>query len=255
MLDTGSADLVLNKGQYSASSSSSAKYTGKAFSIDYADETSEEGRIYNETVRVAGKTARHQAVGVPLQSTFDASDPALIGMAFQGVSVFGRRPLVQTLAAEGAIPRAMAGVALARKAEKAEVRIGGYNPAKIKSGHALSWNAVDESQGFWIVDDAQVVMARGSKSSSVAGRQLILDTGTSYIYGSVADVSKLYTALGIRTVESDGFVTVSAAWSLHQSIERKATDVSPRSSPLHTHRASSAPRPASPSRSAARRTP
>lgn len=190
--DTGSADFVLNTNQYDDSKSSSAKDTNRWFSIGYADGTGVEGSIFNETVSVVGKEGRHQAIGVPATSTFPSSDPAVVGLAWQAVSVFKRRPFVQTLSAQGSIPRAMFGVALARDSSAAEIRIGGYNPKKLASGAKLNWNTINPSSGFWVTKADQVVLSRtnsqGTKTSKLTNRSLILDTGTSLIYAPTADV-------------------------------------------------------------------
>lgn len=187
--DTGSADFVLNLNQgYDPAKSTSAKNTGKNFSVRYADQTGEGGKIYNESVVLAGKRAKGQAVGVPSWSSFAASDPGIVGMAFQSVSSFNRRPLLQTLRRYDSIPRAMFGVALSRTASKAEIRIGGYNPKKVKSGSSMNWVPIDNSGGFWTVASSKLKMAFNSKSGSLTNRKLILDTGTTLIYGSTSDV-------------------------------------------------------------------
>lgn len=205
--DTGSSDLVLNLNQgYSPSSSKSAKNTGKDFTVGYADGSMSHGIIYNETVSVAGKTAYGQAIGVPTASTFSASDPGIVGMAFQSVSGFNRRPLLQTLRRYDSIPRAMFGVALSRTASKAEMRIGGYNPSKIKSGSSLAWTNIDRSSGFWTVPSSKMTMAFNGKSGSItSARELILDTGTTLIFASVADAKALYKANGLTASEQGDY--------------------------------------------------
>jgi hypothetical protein len=202
--DSGSADTVLNLGQFDIDNSTSAKATNKSFSISYADGTGVKGMIYNETVRVAGKVAKHQAIGAPVSSSFGASDPGLVGLGMQSISVFRRRPLVQTLFAEGSIPKAMFGVALARNSSKAEIRFGGYNSKKIKTGSNLKWGSVDTSSGFWVATADSISISRGSKQGSVKSASMIMDTGTTYIYGPAADVKALYKAAGVTTHQQDG---------------------------------------------------
>ncbi|CAO1616257.1 unnamed protein product [Parajaminaea phylloscopi] len=198
--DTGSADFVLNMNQgYTPSKSSTSKKTGNGFEVRYADGTYETGIIYNETVSVAGKAAYGQAIGVPTDSTFAASDPAIVGMAFQSVSVFQRRPLLQTLARYGSIPRAMFGVALSRTASKAEIRIGGYNPAKLKKGSSLAWSSIDASTGFWAPTAARIRLGYGGHTRSYVNRRTILDTGTTLILASTADVSAFFDKLNITS--------------------------------------------------------
>lgn len=177
----------MNQG-YTPAKSSSAKKTGNGFTVGYADGTSEKGIIYNDTVSVAGKVAYGQAIGVPTTSTFSESDPGIIGLAFQSVSAFGRRPLLQTLYRYSSIPRQMFAVALSRTASKAEIRIGGYNPAKIKSGSSLTWLPIDKATGFWTTTTARIRMAYGGSTRSVTNRKVILDTGSTLILASTKDV-------------------------------------------------------------------
>ncbi|CAO1634442.1 unnamed protein product [Sympodiomycopsis kandeliae] len=209
--DTGSADFVLNTNQFDETKSTSARSTNRWFQIGYADGTGLEGTIYNETVSVVGKQGRNQAVGVPATGTFQSSDPGIVGLAWQSISVFKRRPLVPTLAAQGSIPRSMFGVALARDASKAEIRIGGYNPKKLAAGSSLAWTPVDNSGGFWVVPASKVVMQRvnskGTKQSKLTNRSLIMDTGTSLIFAPTADVKALYESLDIRIVDTGSFIT------------------------------------------------
>lgn len=190
--DTGSADFVLNANQFDDSKSSSARNTNRWFQIGYADGTSVEGTIFNETVSVVGKQGRQQAIGVPTTSTFQSSDPAVVGLGWQAISVFKRRPFVQTLARQGSIPRSMFGVALARDASAAEIRIGGYNPKKLASGASLNWVPVDNSGGFWTVTADRLMLQRvnsaGTKTQRLNTRKLIMDTGTSLIFAPTADV-------------------------------------------------------------------
>ncbi|PWN26138.1 acid protease [Jaminaea rosea] len=205
--DTGSADTVLNLNQgYDPSKSSTARKTNKSFTVRYADHSGEGGTIYNETVSFAGKKAKGQAIGVPSWSSFAASDPGIVGMAFQSVSSFNRRPLLQTLRRYDSIPRAMFGVALSRTASKAELRIGGYNPSKIKSGNSINWVPVDNSGGFWTVTASKTNLAQGSTSGSLGSRKLILDTGTTLIFGSTADVKQLFNANNIEISNQGDYV-------------------------------------------------
>ncbi|PWN20932.1 acid protease [Microstroma glucosiphilum] len=202
--DTGSADFVTNLGQYSAKKSSTSKNTGNKFSVYYADGTGETGYVYNETVTVGKSVAKKQAVGIPTWSSFDSSEPGLVGMAFESISQMKRRPLVQNLFAQGAIPKAMFGVALSRDSGEAEMQLGGYHRAMIASGSSLKWNSVDNSGGFWVLDDVDVKMSRTlsgkTSTGSVTGRSAIMDTGTTLIYGPTADVKALYEGANVTTV-------------------------------------------------------
>jgi cathepsin D len=202
--DTGSADFVTNIDQYSAKKSSTGKNTGNRFSVYYADGTGETGYVYNETVTVGKSVAKKQAVGIPTWSSFDSNEPGLVGMAFQSISQMKRRPLVQTLFAQGSIPKAMFGVALSRDNTNAEMQLGGYHRAKIASGSSLKWNSIDNSGGFWVLNDIDITMSRTTSGKihvgSVSGRSAIMDTGTTLMYGPTADVKALYEGANVTTV-------------------------------------------------------
>lgn len=69
-------------------------------------------------------------------------------MTLYSVSAFARRPRLRTLKRHSSIPQAILAATLNRTASKAEIRIGGYNPAKIKSGSSISRNPIDTSRAF-----------------------------------------------------------------------------------------------------------
>lgn len=202
--DTGSADFVTNLDQYNAKKSSTGKNTGNKFSVYYADGSGESGYVYNETVTVGKSVAKKQAVGIPTWSSFDSEEPGLVGMAFQSISQMKRRPLVQTLFAQGSIPKAMFGVALSRDNTNAEMQLGGYHRSKIASGSSLEWEPIDNSGGFWVLNDVDITMSRTLKgktsTASVKGISAIMDTGTTLMYGPTADVKALYEGANVTTV-------------------------------------------------------
>lgn len=108
--DTGSADMWIpaaactscgsHNRYYPSDSSTSATDSGATFSITYGDGSTTGGKVYSDTVSIAGMSATAQPFGAAasLASGFK-SDPmdGILGMGYQSLSSMGASPVFATV--------------------------------------------------------------------------------------------------------------------------------------------------------------
>ncbi|KAL9932356.1 hypothetical protein V8E36_008835 [Tilletia maclaganii] len=197
--DTGAIDTIIHPGQYPFLASSSARYTGKVFQLEYSDGTTAQGRVMLETVSLARLQALDVAIGDSTISTVNADESqAIVGMASlmpPGVSALRRPGLIPTLFAQGSIERRLVCFGL-WKDETARLDIGHIAP--MYRGR-ISWTPVlNPEYGIW---------ASSFAISGVAEPQVaIVDTGTSLIIGPYELVFRVIIAAGLLPYEQDGHI-------------------------------------------------
>ncbi|KAG6828379.1 hypothetical protein H0H92_008178 [Tricholoma furcatifolium] len=202
-LDTGSSDLFLpgssctssacrGHSKYNASSSASSKSLGREWSIAFADYSRASGELYSDVVAIGGSSARSQTVGAATEYSggFDLSRfPAdgLLGMAFRSVSRFNAPPFLSTLYAQGQLSVPQVGFKLA---DEAQLTIGGIDFDAIHKD-TLVWTPVTIKAYYQIALGNFIV----NGAPMPGGLDAIIDTGTSFIYGSSDIVAKFYAAI------------------------------------------------------------
>ncbi|KAL4075322.1 aspartic peptidase domain-containing protein [Scleroderma yunnanense] len=212
--DTGSADLFLpasNCGAtcsghtlYNPNASSTAVDRNATFILSYGDGTSVQGEQYSDAVTVGGYTATSQVLGAAAQysTTLQASSftpDGLMGMAFEGLSIYQANPVIQTLITNNAIPNPIFAFSLASSGS--ELRIGGINSA-LYTG-SLTYTPVTQ-KGFWqITGDA--ISANGN--ATITPFTAVVDTGTTLILGNLGTVGKFYSGMNATDL-GNGFYTL-----------------------------------------------
>ncbi|GAA6064375.1 hypothetical protein JCM10212_000484 [Sporobolomyces blumeae] len=145
--DTGSSDLWVpgsgctssacsTKHKYNPSASStSTAVPSKTLNVQYGDNSSSSGPVYQDTVAVAGLTATKQTFGAAstLSSSFASSpEDGLVGLTFQSISQLETSPLFMTLISQGKVAAPAFSIKLASSGS--ELYLGGMNSAKYVSG-------------------------------------------------------------------------------------------------------------------------
>ncbi|KXJ87061.1 aspartic peptidase domain-containing protein [Microdochium bolleyi] len=215
--DTGSSDLWVfssetptsqRNGQtiYTASKSSTAKkLSGSTWRISYGDGSSSSGDVYTDTVTIGGLTVKGQAVEaaqkVSSSFTRESETDGLVGLAFSSINtVSPNQQLTFFDNAKSSLAKPLFTADLKHQAT------GHYNFGYIDTSAytgALTYTAVDSSQGFWDFTSTGYQVGSGSfKSTSVSG---IADTGTTLLYLPASVVSAYYAQIsGSQSSSSAG---------------------------------------------------
>ncbi|KAG6329717.1 hypothetical protein ID866_9372 [Astraeus odoratus] len=211
--DTGSADLILPGADcstcsghtlYNPNASSTAVDRNATFMLSYGDGSGVQGEQYMDTVVVAGLTAVGQAFGLASQysSTLQASTfppDGLMGMAFEGLSIYGANPVVQTLIANNVISDPI--FAFKISSSGSELRIGDINSA-LYSG-SLTYTPVT-NPGFWLIQGDSINI---NGNPAITQFTTIVDTGTTLILGDQTRVGQFYSGLNATDL-GNGFYTL-----------------------------------------------
>ncbi|KAG8805054.1 hypothetical protein FRC17_005752 [Serendipita sp. 399] len=223
--DTGSSDLFIPSSScgstcsghttYKASSSSTSKSLGKQFSLSYGDGSTVSGSQYQDTVKIAGLTAKAQTLGAATHYSdgfSSANFPAdgLMGMGFQSISEYNAPPVFQSLVTG---KQTSSGVFAFKLAESgSELTVGGLNSALYSGKPAY---ASVTQKGYWQIkfDSLNV-----GGSSVVKSTPAIVDSGTTLVIGSPAGVKAFYKQIpGAKDASSTvgtGFYTFPCSTTL-----------------------------------------
>ncbi|KAF7297249.1 hypothetical protein MIND_00958000 [Mycena indigotica] len=197
--DTGSSDLWVpsvhcnsttcqNKAKYGDSVSSTSHKKSGNFSIFYGDGSAVSGKIFTDTVSVAGIKAHHQYFSAVdnLSSAFE-SDPidGILGLGFKSISNLNQNPFFNTANANHTLPANQFSFYLA--SQESELYLGGANPARYKGD--IEFHDVDAMSGFWQVRSGSIKV--GGKTA-VTGFDTIIDSGTTIMYGPPDAVKQVY---------------------------------------------------------------
>ncbi|KAG6823933.1 hypothetical protein H0H92_008573, partial [Tricholoma furcatifolium] len=201
--DTGSSDLFVpgsrctssacsDHHKYTPSSSTSSKDLGRKWRIEFADNSTASGELYDDVVVIGKVSARSQAVGAATKYSDDfvvSSFPAdgLSGMAFPEVSTFNATPFLFTLYAQGQIDVPQVGFKLA---DKPQLTVGGIDFDLIDTD-TLVWTPVTTRGYYQVALDDFII----NGTPMPAGYDAIIDTGTTVIYGTSHIVAKFYAAI------------------------------------------------------------
>ncbi|ESK97458.1 aspartic protease [Moniliophthora roreri MCA 2997] len=200
--DTGSSDLFLpgtncnvncaGHALYDPSASATSRDQGRDFSLKFGDGSTSKGKVFHDTVEVAGLTATEQAVGAATQysdgfAVDQFPSDGLMGMAFPEISEFHENPVFQTLIAQGATTEPV--FAFKLSASGSELTVGGIDNS-LFSGQLT--NIPVTTRGFWQVD-LEAVSVDGN--AVVNGLSSIIDTGTTLIMADNQSVAAFYAAI------------------------------------------------------------
>jgi len=208
--DTGSADLwVFSSLQpasqksghniYTPSKSSSYKaLSGYSWSISYGDGSGASGSVARDVVKIGATTVTNQAVELAktVSSQFVSSfNDGLVGLAFSSINTVSPTP--QKTFFDNAKPNLQSPLFAAYLKHAA---VGSYDFGYIDSTKytgALTYAAVDNSQGFWAVDSASYKV--GSQVYTNNDGQGIADTGTTLLLMGDDVVSRYYSKVSGAT--------------------------------------------------------
>ncbi|KAM3074119.1 hypothetical protein ACMFMG_003059 [Clarireedia jacksonii] len=203
LVDTGSADLVLNPGLYKPSIQS--VNLNSTFEVTYgtttgggAGSTSETiiGALYNDTATFQSLTVTSQTIGIAgANNTANSTYPGqgIIGLGNPAFSGSGATPFFHNLCEQGSIEECRFGLALHTN-DTGSLTLGGLDFNLVPGGNAaltkvplvLEWFAYGD-----IVLDGKYVFKDAP---------LEFDSGTTGIVGPISTISALFNQTGIQSV-------------------------------------------------------
>lgn len=220
--DTGSADLWVpsvsctsaactSHTSYNPSKSSSSRFqSAYKLSIAYGDGSSTTGKVYKDTVSVAGLTVANQYFGAATaESAQFADDPfdGLFGLAFESISTMGVRPFFQSLVKAATLRQNRFSFKLG--ASGSELFLGGANSKRFKAG-TTAWYPLT-SASYWVIKSRAYV--GGKKVSALGSFNAIIDTGTSVVIAPVAAAKAFWAKVPGATAYGGGYYEYPCAMS------------------------------------------
>ncbi|KAI4519806.1 acid protease [Schizophyllum commune Tattone D] len=227
--DTGSSDLWVpskdcsssvcsQKSSYDASSSDSSKKASGKFQIQYGDGSTVSGPVYQDTVTVAGVTAKNQYFS-PVTTLSDSfsNDPidGILGLAYPAISNLKQDPWFTNANSQGAVDKNSFGFYLAKTGS--ELYLGGAND-KLYSGD-VEYHDVDKSEGFWLITGASISVDGKSAADNF---DTIIDSGTTLAYGPPDTIDDIFSKIdgakaydqqqGLYSFPCDSAPDVSFSW-------------------------------------------
>ena len=218
--DTGSADLWVPSSActsaactshqaYDASASRTSRVqAGAKLSIAYGDGSSTTGKVYKDTVSVAGLTSANQRFGVATaESASFADDPfdGILGLGFQAISTMGVRPWFQSVIKAGFLKQSRFSFYLAAKSS--ELFLGGANSRRFTSGSTV-WYPVT-SATYWVIKARGYVA--GKKVSSLGTFNAIIDTGTTVVLAPTASAKAFWAKVPNSSAYGGGYYEYDCA--------------------------------------------
>ncbi|EFP90511.2 uncharacterized protein PGTG_16098 [Puccinia graminis f. sp. tritici CRL 75-36-700-3] len=199
--DTGSGDFWVpsidckdnpcgSKNIYNASASSTSTRLPDSFKVNYGDGSTTSGNQYRDSVKLAGITIANQTfAGVSKLSDEFQHDPTdgVLGLAYPAISHLKSPSFIENAFNQGLIPSKTFSFKLAN--EGGELYLGGVNPSRFVG--TLEAHPVIR-QAYWEIGNGSVNV--NSINISQNGR-MILDSGTTIIYGPKLAVEKLYSSV------------------------------------------------------------
>jgi len=199
--DTGSADFWVpsvectarpcrSKNTYNASASSTGMKLPELFKINYGDGSSTAGDQYEDRVQMAGLTVANQtfaAVSTLTDSFQQNPTDGVFGLAYPSISHLKAPSFIENAFRQGLIPSMMFSLKLAR--EGGELYVGGVNPARFVG--QLEAHPVIH-QAYWQIGNGSVHV---NGQDIAQNGQMIIDSGTTIIYGPKPEVENLYGSI------------------------------------------------------------
>jgi predicted aspartyl protease len=188
--DTGSSDIILNNSAYKPGAT--ATDTKNTFSTAYGDGTTASGKVYLDTLEIAGLSANNCAIGLASTNYLSTSenDSGIAGMAYPSLAQLKQPPFFDTLMNAGVLQQNVFTFTLSDTGSA--LYLGGIPDSVTDPIYA----PVDSSQGFWGVTGS----INGTSTAA------ILDTGTTLIVCPVAYATALFKKLGLKTTTESGSI-------------------------------------------------
>jgi len=195
MFDTGSADIVMNKGTYNHEDSKTSKDLEKGFSFDYVGGPAS-GSAYTDQVRLGNIKVNGVAIGEneselsgisgdKLDGVFGLAFPAVSGLAMSGIS----EPTFAVAAKEQNALRKNVYQMTQRMNGRSTLNIGKIDKSEIDGG--LGWVGVDPGDGYWRTN----VEINGRKTDG------IIDSGTSLVVAPDNEYANIFGNMDKLTIK------------------------------------------------------
>jgi cathepsin D len=141
---------------FDVSASSTAKNASRNFAAMYGDGSMVVGPVFQETITVAGLTAK-QAWFSPINTmgaSFEGSPvDGIVGMGFEALSNIGEAPFFQSLVEQGVVAKNVFSFTLGEN-DEGELYLGGSDSSKY-SGEIVTTPVIH--QGYWMVQGGALV--------------------------------------------------------------------------------------------------
>ncbi|KAJ3146305.1 hypothetical protein HDU89_006291 [Geranomyces variabilis] len=245
LLDTGSADFWIyaerNKKPVSKTdtlyrpfASSTNKDIHKNSTISYGDGSTSSYAWMTDTVAVGDKRVKSLHIGAAYidengvaREDVTYENFGLLGLSWQDGNTAGFMPAVQTMFAEGVIPRNMFGLYLGNEKNSTDgtLTLGGLDASRFVAKDFV-WNPspylfhnATRGQQYFNIDVDEISITSGSSSSQViktkrsdgngrgGDREYILDSGTSFFALPTALVNMLVKATNAKLVDDATLVS------------------------------------------------
>ncbi|CAE6466031.1 unnamed protein product [Rhizoctonia solani] len=171
-------NVAIDTNKYDPSKSTSKEKLSGTFSGVYYDNTHVTGPIYADTVIISGLSAERQVFSPIEQVTAlvnDGSD-GILGLGYNNQLPAGIQSLLDTLYSQKKIPDRIFSIRLASDSGS-ELYIGGINLSKYEG--SITYVPLESGTGYyWTVRGS--VLANGEMTFQ---GQMVIDSGTSFIYG------------------------------------------------------------------------
>lgn len=195
MFDTGSADIVMNKGTYNHEDSKTSKDLEKGFSFNYVGGPAS-GSAYTDQVRLGNIKVNGVAIGEneselsgisgdKLDGVFGLAFPAVSGLAMSGIS----EPTFAVAAKEQNALRKNVYQMTQRMNGRSTLNIGKIDKSEIDGG--LGWVGVDPGDGYWRTN----VEINGRKTDG------IIDSGTSLVVAPDNEYANIFGNMDKLTIK------------------------------------------------------
>ena len=195
MFDTGSADIVMNKGTYNHGDSKTSKDLEKGFSFNYVGGPAS-GSAYTDQVRLGNIKVNGVAIGEnesdlsgisgdKLDGVFGLAFPAVSGLAMSGIS----EPTFAEAAKEQNALRKNVYQMTQRMNGRSTLNIGKIDKSEIDGG--LGWVGVDPGDGYWRTN----VEINGRKTDG------IIDSGTSLVVAPDNEYANIFGNMDKLTIK------------------------------------------------------
>ncbi|KAF9153771.1 hypothetical protein BGX20_004833 [Mortierella sp. AD010] len=219
IFDTGSSDLWVQSADYNPSKSSTSKSLGETFSIEYGS-GSASGKEYSDKITIGSYTFT-QEFGVATTSQDFGDSQGIVGFGPDDLSVITSKgenipTPVDNLYAAGDIASDVIGVYFkpitdgGSEETNGEITFGGVDSTKYTGSITyVPVTSTSPASEYWGIDVSSITYGTTKVSGATHG---IVDTGTTLILLSSADVTALYKNIsGAKLDSTTGLYTIPSS--------------------------------------------